>query len=440
VAASAYLLGVVVAAALGGRAAGLLAALLSFLGLNFFFTEPRFTFRVGKAEALVALVLFLCVAAIVGSLLAIALRDRLRSSRRERETAMTAYVGTQLLAGVPLEIVLWRFTTALTDSLELAACEIRAAVGDRTFDAEAQGEGRPGERVTSALAVRDRVFGSLSVIRREGAPPVEEDEARIVQAAAEQVAIALERVELDEQIRSVRDESEAMELRAALFSSVTHDLRSPLASIKAAVTSLLDDSAPHDDAQRHELLETVVEESDRLNRLVGNLIDLARMRSGGLEPAVEPTAIEEVIDSVLHRMRATLKPFRVRTLIRPDLPDISADPVQLDQALTNVLENAVRYSPEGGEIVVTAARWHDVVRISVSDQGPGVPAEDRERVFEAFYRRDVGDGRAGSGLGLAIVRAIATAHGGRAWLERSATGGAVVTIELPATRVAEHVH
>jgi two-component system sensor histidine kinase KdpD len=439
VAASAYLLGVVIAAAIGGRTAGLVAAFLSFLALNFFFTQPRFTFRVDKAEDLVALVLFLCVAVIVGSLLAVALRDRLRSATRERETAMTSFVGTQLLAGLPLDVVLWRFAAALTHSLDLAGCEISAAVGDRVFDADAVGDGRPGERISKALTAGERVFGSLTVIRREGAPPLNPEDARLLRASAEQIAIARERVERDREIRTGREESETMELRAALFSSVTHDLRTPLASIKAAVTSLLDDEGAYDAGQRRDLLRTVLEESDRLNRLVGNLLDLARVRSGGLTPAKEPTAVEEVIESVLHRMRATLAPFHLRTVIRPDLPEVSADPVQLDQALTNLLENAARFSPLGGGIVVTAARWHDVVRVAVSDQGPGVPPEDRERVFEAFYRRDTGQRRAGSGLGLAIVRAVAVAHGGRAWLEGSPTGGAVVTIELPAAPVRESV-
>jgi two-component system sensor histidine kinase KdpD len=439
VATSAYLLAVVLAAAFGGRAAGLAAAVLSFLGLNFFFTEPRYTLRVDKGEDLVALVLFLLVASIVGTLLAIALRDRLQSSRRERETAITSFVGTSLLAGLPLEIVLWRFAETMTMSLHLVRCEIDAAVGERRYEAEADGEGSPGERIGSPLAVRDRVFGSLTVVRRDGAAPMDEDEARLLRAAAEQIAIALERVELDRQIRTARDESETMELRAALFSSVTHDLRTPLASIKAAVTSLLDEDALHDDRQRRELLETVLEESDRLNRLVGNLMDLARVRSGGLEPAVQSIAVEDVVDSVLHRIRATLAPYRIRTVIRSDLPDVSADPVQLDQALTNLLENAARFSPPGGEIVVTVARWHDAVRVGVADQGPGIPLEDRERVFEAFYRRDAGPGRGGSGLGLAIVRAIAVAHGGSATVESSPTGGAVVTIELPVARVEQPV-
>jgi len=430
---------VVVAAAIGGRTAGLVAALLSFLGLNFFFTPPRYTFRVGKAEDLVALALFLIVAAIVGTLLAIALRDRRQSAIRERETALTSFVGTQLLAGLPLEIVLWRFAATLTDSLQLASCEVRASIEDRRYDADAQGDGHPGERVSAALAVRERTFGSLTIVQREGAAPLDDDEARLLRAVAEQIAIALERAELDRRIRTAQDETESMELRAALFSSVTHDLRTPLASIKAAATSLLDDEEAFDAIQRHDLLRTVLEETDRLNRLVANLMDLARMRSGGLTPAKEPTGVEEVVDSVLHRMRDALAPLRVRTVIRPDLPEVLADPVQLDQALTNLLENAIRFSPPGGEIVITLARWHDAVQVSVSDQGPGIPLEDRERVFEAFYRRDAGPGRAGSGLGLAIVRAIAVAHGGKAWVEGSPTGGTVVTMELPAAPVSERV-
>ena len=439
VATSAYLLGVVVAAAVGGRLAGLGAAVLSFLGLNFFFTEPEGTFRVGKGEDLVALVVFLIVAAIVGSLLTAVVSARIRSERREQETAMTSFVGTQLLAGFPLEVVLRQFAAALTASLGLAACEIDATVGDRRVDVAATGTGELGERLASPLVVGDRTFGALTVVRRSDARAFGDHELRLVRAAADQVSIALERADLGRQIQSVRGEREAMGQRAALFSSVTHDLRTPLASIKASVTSLLDASAVLDDAARRDLLRTVLEETDRLDRLVGNLLDLARVRSGGLEPATEPTSVEEVLDSVLHRLREPLAPFRVRTVIRPELPDVAADPVQLDQALTNVLENAIRFSPRGGEIVVTAARWRDLVRVSVGDQGPGVPVADRERVFEAFFRSDAGTGRAGSGLGLAIVRAIATAHGGRATMEASPTGGAVVAIELPVARISEPV-
>jgi two-component system, OmpR family, sensor histidine kinase KdpD len=437
VATSAYLLAVVVAAAFGGRAAGLAAALLSFLGLNFFFTEPRYTFRVDKGEDLVALVLFLVVATIVGTLLAIALRDRLQSCRRERETAIASFVGVQLLAGLPLEIVLWRFAETLTTSLDLVRCEIDAAVGKRTFEAEADGEGRPGERVASPLTVRERVFGSLTVVRRDGAHPLDDDEARLLRAAAEQIAVALEHVELEGALRA--RESEIPELRGPSLSSLTHDLRTPLASIEVAVSTVLDADASLDDGRRRELLEDVLAEARRLHRLVDDVMELARVRSGRLDPAVESVSVGNVIDGTVQRLHATLDLYRVRTVIRPDLPLVAADPARLEQALANLLENAARFSPAGGEIVITASRWHDVVRIGVADQGPGILPEDRERVFDAFYRRDAGAGRAGSGLGLAVVRAIAVAYGGSATVEASPTGGAAVTVELPASRVEQPV-
>jgi two-component system sensor histidine kinase KdpD len=196
------------------------------------------------------------------------------------------------------------------------------------------------------------------------------------------------------------------------------------------VTSLLGGGV-HDPEPRRELLETVLEETDRLNRLVGNIVDLARIRAGALTPAREPTAIEDVLESVLHRMKHTLAGVTVRSIVRPDLPEVLIDPVQVDQVLTNVLENAARFSPLGGEILVAVSSWRDGVQVRVSDQGPGIPPEDRERVFEPFVRGDAGGGRGGSGLGLAIARAIALAHGGRIRIEGAPTGGAAVVLELP---------
>jgi two-component system sensor histidine kinase KdpD len=183
----------------------------------------------------------------------------------------------------------------------------------------------------------------------------------------------------------------------------------------------------------------VLAEARRLHRLVDDVMELARVRSGRLDPAVESVSVGNVIDGTVQRLHATLDLYRVRTVIRPDLPLVAADPARLEQALANLLENAARFSPAGGEIVITASRWHDVVRIGVADQGPGILPEDRERVFDAFYRRDAGAGRAGSGLGLAVVRAIAVAYGGSATVEASPTGGAAVTVELPASRVEQPV-
>jgi two-component system sensor histidine kinase KdpD len=216
-----------------------------------------------------------------------------------------------------------------------------------------------------------------------------------------------------------------------MFSSVTHDLRTPLASIKAGVTSLLDTGVRHDESQERELLTTILEETDRLNRLVGNLLDLARIRAGALTPTRQPAAIDEIVEVVLARMRPRLAGLTVTAELPGELPDVSVDPVQLDQVLTNLLENAGRHSPAEGTIDVSVVWMRGAVQVRVADEGPGIPFDDRERVFEAFYRGSSIPETPGSGLGLAIAKAVVVAHGGRIWIEDRVGGGCVVAFEIP---------
>ena len=220
-------------------------------------------------------------------------------------------------------------------------------------------------------------------------------------------------------------------MRAALFGSVTHDLRTPLASIKAAVTSLLDEAVAFDTGQRRELLRTILEETDRLNRLVGNLLDLSRIRTGALVAAKVPVEAGELVDGVVARMRGLLGDRRVELRLREDLPEVWVDPVQIDQVLTNLIENAVRFSPPGSPIAISVARWRDGVQVRVIDRGGGIPPEERERVFEAFARGE-GAGPGSTGLGLAIARAVVGLHGGRIWIEETPGGGTTLVFELPA--------
>ncbi len=431
-AASVYLLAVVIAAWAGGVVGGVLAALLSAAALNFFFTPPARTLRVEKPQDLVALVVFLLVALIVGSVVARALEDRARAAQRERETKLLNYVATKLLSGDPIGRVLEDFAAAMLEPFDLARCAIDAEGLDGRLRASASRPGAAeGDALEVPLATGERRFGSLGIVRRAGAPPLPDRELRLVRACAGQAAVAIERARLAAEAEGSRLEARANQLQAALFSSVSHDLRTPLSSIKASVTSLLDDDATHDEAQRRELLHTVLEETDRLNRVVGNILDLAKARAGAMRPVMEPAAVDEIAESVVHRMRDRLGGLAVRTLIRDDVPEILADPIQIDQVITNVLENAGRYSPPGGEILVSVAPWHGGVQVRIVDEGPGVPPEERERVFEPFYRRDDGHA-AGSGLGLAIARAIVLAHGGRIWIEGAPVGGTAVVFELPA--------
>jgi two-component system sensor histidine kinase KdpD len=425
---SIYLLAVVVASAIGGRAAGLAASMLGFLSLNFFFTEPLHTFEVADREDVTALVVFLIVALIVGSLVARIVDERARAARREQEASLQSYLATKLLAAEPLERVLGDFAAALLDPLRLERCEIRASIGDRTVQVSRE-RPRPadGSVVEVPLEVGGERVGSILVTRRPELGEIVGEDRRLLDAAAGQLTGALTRIRLDEQVSASRVEIQTNEARAALFSSVTHDLRTPLASIKAGVTTLLDPTAAVPPVERDDLLRTILEETDRLNRLVGNLLDLARVRAGAIAPAKQPVALDEVVDSVLHRLAPAFEHVRVRTMFR-DVPDVPADPIQIDQVVTNLLENAVRFSPRGGEIVVGVSPWQGAVQVRVTDQGPGIAAADRERVFETFYR---GDERGGSGLGLSISRAIVRAHGGRIWVEGAPTGGASVVFELP---------
>ncbi len=228
-----------------------------------------------------------------------------------------------------------------------------------------------------------------------------------------------------------REEADTNRSRAALFSSVTHDLRTPLASITAAVTTLLADESGVSPQDARELLETIRHEADRLNRVVGNLLDLSRMRAGALVPARSPASVDDVIEGVVGRLEPVLRNHRVSLTMPDDLPEIPIDVVQIDQVLTNLLENAARFTPAGKRIGVSVDEPDTVVRVRVEDEGLGIDASDRERVFEPFVR---GDGSPGTGLGLAIVRAIVEAHGGRIWIDPDRVTGTAIIFDLPAQR------
>lgn len=429
---SLFLLAVVAAAVVGGIWAGVGSSVVGFLALNYFFTEPLHTFRVNDRDDVVAIVTFLIVALVVGSVVARAVDERLRATRREREARLLNLFATKALSGEPLEHVLNDLATALIDALRLSTCVIEVRAGVRPYELRRTSpRSTAGSPTTLEITSGDHAFGTLTAARSEEEELSAED-VRLLEAAARQIAVILERATLDERLRDARFDAEKSQARAALFSSVTHDLRTPLASIKASATALLQDDLELDPEQRLELLRTVVEETDRLNRLIGNILELARVRAGALVPSKEPTALDEVVDSVLHRMQPVLGGVRVRTLLR-DTPDVAADPVQIDQVLSNLIENAVRFSAPGGEVVVSTAAWHSSVQIRVVDHGPGIAPMDRERVFEAFARvgASAPDEAGSSGLGLAIAKAIVEAHGGRIWIEGVPAGGTAVVVELP---------
>lgn len=429
-AAAICLLAVVVAAAIGGLASGMIASVVSFLALNFFFTEPRHTFVVHDAGDIVALFAFLLAAVIVGGLLGRAIEERARAEQRATEASFLSRTTANLISSEPFDRMLDSFAASLVMLFGLTRCEISTPSGTGSASASAVAS-KVGPSITIPIETGSGSFGSITATRPVDGQSFGTSELQLLRSLASQTALAVERAALDEEVRGARLESEANRLRAALFSSVTHDLRTPLSSITASVSGLLGKDARYTDEQREQVLRTVLDEADHLNQIVGNLLDLAQMRAGVLVPSRQPVLIEEIIGSVLLRKRRAIERSSIRMNVRPQLPAVDADPIQIEQVVSNLLENALRFSPPGGEIHISAARWQGAVQVRVSDRGPGIEPEDRERVFEEFYRRDAGTGRGGTGLGLAIARAIVIAHGGRIWIEGAPGRGTAVIFELP---------
>jgi len=428
-----YMLAIVGAAVAGGFWSGLIAATIG--SIVFGLTYSHYARQIDETGDLVAAIVFLAVALVVGLLVGSASEERSRAARREREAQLLSHLTTKLLSGEVPDRVLDDFAWVLLDPLGLAVCEITAELDGTEIRARAERPGVTGggPREMVPLVVGNVPFGYLTAERPEGRRPLTKDQRFLLEAAARQAAVTLDRARLDARARMAQLDAETNQLRAAMFSSVTHDLRTPLASIKAGVTSLLDPSVTHDPGQERDLLTTVLEETDRLNRLVGNILDLAKIRAGALTPSRVPAAIDEIVEATIARMRPQFRDVRVRATIAPDVPDVSVDPLQIDQMLTNLLENAVRHSPPGAEVEVQVSQPNDgSVRVRVVDQGPGIPPEERERVFDAFYRGAQRPERPGSGLGLAIAKAVVVGHDGRIWVEGAAGGGTAVVFEIPA--------
>jgi two-component system sensor histidine kinase KdpD len=246
---------------------------------------------------------------------------------------------------------------------------------------------------------------------------------------AEQVRAELN----EEQAREAKLESAASDLRAAVFSAVTHDLKTPITSIKASVDSLMDiDEARLGDGGVKDLLEGISADADRLNRLVGNVLDLARVKAGAMDLHLVEVDILELLGVVLNRIRP---PIMNGTMIEvkaaPYLPEVKVDVIQMDHVLTNILENAVRFSPPRSAVQVDVKVQMDAVEIKVVDHGPGIPKHERAHVLEPFYRLPRDRATQGSGLGLAIVSAMVTAHGGHLALEETPGGGTTVVTAIP---------
>ncbi len=419
-----YVLAVVIAARLGGATAGIAASILSFLTLNFFFTQPLHTFKVAAPEDLVALVVFLVTSVIVGVLLSAAVEAKAKAERREREARLVNRLATRLLAGEAIDEVLDEVAGGVRDLFDLRACEITTSLtapsATRTLEDIGWAEDIPLK--TSSLEL-----GHIRLWMETGRR-MSEDERTVIRSVATQVALALEGSRLSEEVRRAELAAHASQLKAALFSGVTHDVKTPLAAITAAVTSLIEGREFPENVRR-EHLATIKQEAERLHRVVNNLLDVARLRAGALVATKKPSPIDELMESVLNRLRPQLQGREIEIRVGDEVPEVPMDVVQIDQVLTNLIENAVKFTPQASPISLIAVGGPRAIRVTVADRGPGIARADRARILEPFERGD--DAGSGTGLGLAICNAIVSAHGGRMWISDNPHGGAAFTFELP---------
>jgi two-component system sensor histidine kinase KdpD len=254
---------------------------------------------------------------------------------------------------------------------------------------------------------------------------------RLMEAFANQAAQAIERVKLAEEARQIKLLQAAEKLQNALLNSISHDLRTPLVSITGALTSLDEQSDSLDEENRRSLIVTAREEAERLNRLVGNLLSMTRIESGAIKLHCEPGDIQDVIGTALEQLGTRVAEHEIIVNVSDDFPLVSMDFTLIVQVVVNLLENAVKYSPRGSLIEVSAILLDDKIRLEIADQGVGIPPEDLTRVFDKFYRVQRPENVSGTGLGLSISKGIVEAHHGNIYARARAGGGTIVSAELP---------
>ncbi len=456
-----YLLGAGVVASRFGRGPSIFTAFLSIAAFDFFFVPPRFTFAFTDFRYGLTFVVMLAIALVI-SALTLRIREQAETARaRERHTGALYAMSRELAA-----------TRGFSELALVASRHLQ-----EVFDARAQllfpdGTGRlqvpigvpPAypidekeqsvahwafarghiagvgtDTLPSAQAFYQPLVASggiIGVLGLKPADPKRFEDPIVLQLAetfAGQAALALERAQLAERAQREQLEIEAERLRTALLSSLSHDMRTPLGAITGAASSLLEEHSALSEPARQDLLKTILEEAQRMNRLIGNLLDMIRVESGALEVQKEWQPLEETVGVALIRLDDRLRGHPVTVQLPSDLPLVPVDGVLIEQVFVNLLENAVKYTPPGTPIEISAAATDGVVRVEVADRGPGFSPEEENRIFDKFYRAQGAPTQGGIGLGLTICRGIITAHGGRIWAENRSGGGAVFRFTLPLT-------
>lgn len=453
-----YLIAVVVIAIRLGRGPSILASIFSVATFDFFFVPPYLSFAVSDIQYLLTFAIMLIVALVISNL-AGRVREQAELSRfSERRTAvlytmsrdLATHRGTSMLAQVATNHLRQVFDGQVAIFLADDEKRVRlqrseqlffeferkeAGVAQWVFDHnERAGLGTdtlPGASALYLPLVGSKgAIGVLAVRPKDTGLLLDPDHLHLLESLVNQVALALERSRLSDEAQQAHVRIETERMRNAILSSVSHDFRTPLATITGAASSLLDEGSQLNATDRLELSRSIYREADRLDRLLKNLLDMMRLEAGAIHLNKEWHPLDEIVGAALSRLEERLRNHSVRTAFPPDLPMVQLDGVLLEQVLMNLLENAAKYAPNGSVIELSASAGDREVVVEIADRGQGIPAGDEIRIFDKFYRaKPAREG--GVGLGLTICRGIIEAHGGRIWAENRSGGGAVFRFALP---------
>lgn len=456
-----YLTAVLVVGANYGLGPSMVATLLGSLAYNLLYTEPYYTLAVNNPEDIVSILVFLVGAVFTGSL-AGRLKAQVEGLRVAQRRTETLYDFARKIASAGnADDVLWAGAYHIAATLDCRSLilmpgpsgaleQVQGHPSIEELDPRAEGAARwafernePAGSGTATLpmsewlfvplAAGEKTLGVIGVRFRDRSRSLDPETRRLLLAVEDQVAVAVERVRLAEELADARVSGESERLRGALLNSVSHDLRTPLATVIGTVSALAEDPDGLSRADRRELAGTALDEARRLDRYVQNLLDMTRLGHGALTPRRAPVELAEIVGRVRTDLARSLAGHHLDIALPRDLPMLDVDPVLIGQALTNVIENAAKYAPPGTAITVSAHAEGPEALVAISDEGPGIPDSEREKVFDLFHRVTEGDGRpAGTGLGLAIVRGLVEAHGGTACALPGPNGrGTTIVLRLP---------
>jgi len=413
---------VVAVGAIGGIYPGIAAAIAGFLLANWFFTPPIHHWTIAEGENFLALLIFVVVSAVVSGLVDLAARRTLDARRAQAEAETLARLAGYEGGEDPLN----RLVASLRSAFRLDAAAVLCK-----YDFGWQVEASDGAPVPTSPEQADAVeeVGDGVVLALVG-PRLSADDRQVLNAFSAQLSAARERARLGEQAAAASALGHANELRAALLQAVSHDLRTPLASIKAAVSSLRQPDIEWSDDDVAEFLASIEDEADRLNALVGNLLDMSRLQAGVVEPLVRAVHLEEVVPAALSSLGERAR--NVKTDVSESLPPVYADAALLERVVANLVENALKFSPPDEPVRVEAGAFQDVVYLRVIDRGPGIPESQQDRVFQPFQRLGDADRGTGVGLGLAVARGFVNAMSGELELEDTPGGGTTALVTLKA--------